>query len=218
MPDDRSSALQCAGELLIFPCNGNGVEALSCLGRDWRLLAFVDDDPVKLAAGEIHGHAVCDRHTLRRHPSAHVLAVPGSPRTFRQRRVHIDGLGVATDRYATVVHPGAHVSPLAHLGRNVLVMAGVVITANAVVGDHVCILPNTVVHHDVVIGDWSLIGSQVTLAGGVHVGANCYVGSGSSVKNGLHIGNGTLVGLGSVVIRDTLSMDCVAGSPARALR
>jgi sugar O-acyltransferase (sialic acid O-acetyltransferase NeuD family) len=205
-----------ARPLLIFPCNGNGIEALDCLGTAYRFVGFVDDTPAKQQAGA-HGHRVLARTALREQPEASVLAVPGSPTSYLDRRSIVDGLGVAGERFARVVHPAARVSPLATIGRNVLVMAGVVITSNAVVGDHVCIMPNTVIHHDVVVGPWSLIGANVTIAGGTVIGENCYVGSGSSIIDGVSLGDRCLVGLGSTVIRSVPAGSRVAGSPARAI-
>lgn len=202
--------------LLIFPCNGNGVEALDCLGEIYDLIGFVDDSAEKQGT-RVHGYPVFPREVLSRYPTAQLLAVPGSPSSYRSRREVIEGLGVPETRFATVVHPAARISPLAQLGRNVLIMAGVVITSNAVIGDHVCILPNTVIHHDVVVGAWSLIGSGVTVAGGVVIGENCYVGSGSSIIHGIRLGEHVLVGLGSNVIRSIPNDAKVAGNPARQI-
>lgn len=202
--------------LFIFPCNGNGLEALDCLGEAYCCIGFLDDTPDKQGR-ESFGLPVLPRTALLRSPDAAVLAVPGSPMSFRSRRQVIEGLGLGADRFARVVHPGARVSPLAKIGHNVLIMAGVVITSNAVIGNHVCILPNTVVHHDAVIGDWSLIGSNVTVAGGTRIGENCYIGSGTSLINGITVGDGALIGLGSTVIRDVAAGSKMAGTPARAL-
>jgi sugar O-acyltransferase (sialic acid O-acetyltransferase NeuD family) len=202
--------------LFVFPCNGNGLEALDCLGARWRVEAFVDDTPEKQGSS-LHGHPVLGREVLARRPEVSVLAVPGSPTSYLTRRALIEGLGVDPARFARVVHPSARVSPLARLGHDVLLMAGVVITSNAVIGDHVCVLPNTVVHHDVVVGDYSLVGSNVTIAGGTVIGENCYIGSGTSLRNGLRVGDGALVGLGSNVLRDVPAGARVAGNPARAL-
>jgi sugar O-acyltransferase (sialic acid O-acetyltransferase NeuD family) len=203
--------------LLIFPCNGNAAEALDCLGGAWRCLGFVDDAPDKQCMS-VHGHRVFARGTFAERTDTKVLAVPGSPTTFRVRRQIIEGLRLGEHRYARVIHPRATVSPLASIGYNVLIMAGVVVTSNAVIGNHVCVLPNTVIHHDAAIGDYSLIGSNVTVAGSAVIGENCYIGSGTSIMNGISIANGALVGLGSNVIQNVEAEAVVAGNPARPIR
>ena len=210
-----SRSVDAATPLLVFPCNGNGIEALDCLDVGFRVLGFVDDMPDKQGA-TMHGHLVHARTAFARWPEAMVLAVPGSPTSYRSRREVIDGLGLPGHRFATVIHPTARISPLASIGRNVLVMAGVVVTSNAVIGDHVCILPNTVIHHDVRIESWSLIGSNVTIAGGSVIEENCYVGSGTNIINGVRLGASTLVGLGSNVVHSTAAGSRVYGNPATA--
>jgi sugar O-acyltransferase (sialic acid O-acetyltransferase NeuD family) len=203
--------------LLIFPCNGNALEALDCLeGSGWRMLGFVDDTPAKQGT-TVHGHRVHARTAFAHWADAEVLAVPGSAATYGARRALIEGLGIDPRRFATLVHPAARVSPLASVGHNVLILAGAVVTSNAVIGDHVCLLPNSVVHHDVRIGAWSLIGANVTIAGHTTLGERCYVGSGSSVMNGLAIGDGALIGMGSNVLRDVGPNARVAGNPARPI-
>ncbi|HET9645911.1 MAG TPA: NeuD/PglB/VioB family sugar acetyltransferase [Burkholderiaceae bacterium] len=203
--------------LLIFPYNGNGIEALDCLSDAFRCMAFIDDSSDRHGTDAL-GNLVMGREALTHWPDAQILAVPGSPASYLDRADAIRSLGVPPSRFAQVIHPTARISPLATVGRNVLIMAGVVVTSNATIEDHTCILPNTVVHHDVVIGEFSLIGSHVTLAGGVHIGRNCYIGSGSTLKNGIQVGERALIGLGSTVIRDVDADRRVAGNPARELR
>ncbi len=202
--------------LLLFPCNGNAIEALDCLGENWECIGFVDDT-VEKQGEKVSGFTVFDRTAFDRWPDTQVLAVPGGPASFKCRETVIKGLAVADERFATVVDPRSMVSPCVQIGRNTLVMAGVVLTSNALVGNHCCILPNAVAHHDSQIGDWSLIGANVTIAGGVTIGSNCYVGSASSIMNGLSIGDGSLVGFGSNVIRDVEPNSRVVGNPARAI-
>lgn len=202
--------------LLIFPCNGNGIEALDCVAPHQSLIGFIDDAAEKQGR-KAHGYPVFGREALSQWPSARLLAVPGSPLSYLRRRQIVEGLEVPAGRFASLIHPRASISPLARIGRNVLIMAGVVITSNAVIEDHVIILPNTVIHHDVVIGAWSLIGSNVTIAGGSVIGENCYIGSGTSIMNGLRLEERVLVGLGSNVIRNVPADTRIAGNPARQL-
>ena len=201
--------------LFIFPCNRNAIEALDCLGPMHELIAFIDDSPQKQGT-YVHGYPVLNRAVLEEYPDAQLLAVPGSPASFRWRKQIIGSLKVGGDRYTNAIHATARVSELARIGHNVLIMAGAVVTSNAVIGNHVCILPNTVIHHDAVIEAWSLIGSNVTIAGNTWIGQNCYIGSGSSVKNGVSIGDGVMVGMASNVTRDVLPGATVAGNPARS--
>jgi sugar O-acyltransferase (sialic acid O-acetyltransferase NeuD family) len=202
--------------LLIFPCNGNGLEALDCVGPGYRTIGFIDDTTEKVGSLRF-GFPVYGREALQRFPQAAVLAVPGSPSSFRQRQAVVESLGVNDSRFARVVHPLACISSQASVGFNVLVMAGVVITSNTVIGNHVCLLPNTVVHHDAVVGAWTLVGSNVTIAGQVTVGRNCYLGSGSTMKNGITVEDEVLVGLGSNVLHDVPPAVTVVGNPARIL-
>jgi sugar O-acyltransferase (sialic acid O-acetyltransferase NeuD family) len=205
-------------DVLLFPCNGNAVEALDCLGDDFRAIGFIDDDPGKVGA-EVLGLPVRDRAAITDHPAAGIIAVPGSPTSFSRRAALISSLEVPRDRFATIVHPSAVVSRHARLGVNVLIMAGTVVTATAVIGDHVVILPNSVIHHDSRIGAYSVLGSGVLIAGFVQIGANCYVASGSRIRDHVTIAPGTLIGLGSTVLRSIHEPGGVwAGDPARFVR
>jgi sugar O-acyltransferase (sialic acid O-acetyltransferase NeuD family) len=137
--------------------------------------------------------------------------------SYLHRCAIIDGLDVPMGRFATVIHPSASISRFARIGYNVLIMAGVVVTSNAVIGNHVCILPNSVVHHDASVGDWTLVGAGVTIAGGTSIGKNCYIGSGSSIINDVRIGDGALVGLGANVLVSVPGNVRVVGNPARQI-
>lgn len=200
-------------KLIIFPLNGNGLEAIDACQSAFELIGFVDDTPEKQGEGPL-GIKVFNRSVLIDH-NAQILAIPGSPSSYLNRKSIIGDLNISEDKFATVIHPSASVSPLAKIGYNVLIMAGAIITSNAVIGNHVIILPNTTIHHDVIVGDYSILGSHVICAGHVSIGENCYVGSGSKIKNNLNIGNKSLVGMGSNVTKSVPENTTVMGNPAK---
>ena len=204
-------------DLILFPCNGNAIEALDCLGPDdYNVIGFVDDSEDKLGT-EVYGIHVHPRSFITENPQAKVLAVPGSPASFRIRERIIDELGIGPDRWATVAHPTASISRYAKVGRNCLIMEGVVVKASAVIEDNAVILPNSVVHHDSVIGKNTLMGAGVLIAGHVHVGRNCCIGSGSRIKDHLTIGAESLIGMGSNVVKNVEERTTVIGNPAKPI-
>lgn len=201
-------------KLVIFPYNGNGIEALDCINDDeFELIGFIDDDKNKKS----ENHRLFSRDILSQDLDLYLLAVPGSPTSFLQRESVIQSLGVDEKRFVSVIHPSASIGKAAQIGYNCLVMAGVVITSNAVLRNHVCILPNSVVHHDSVVGDFTLIGSNVVIAGGSRIGRNCYIGSGTNIINGIAIGDFSLIGMGSNVIKNVADNAKMVGNPARNL-
>ena len=203
-------------KLFIFPFSGNGIEALNCIDNQFEILGFIDDSLEKQAENKF-GYRVYNREILNKYPDAKLLAVPGSPTSFKNRTNIISKLITKKSQLTTLIDPKASISSYAKIGKNVLIMSGVVITANSIIGDHVCILPNTVIHHDSNIGDYTLIGSNVTIAGNTSIGENCYIGSGSSIINGINVGNNSLIGIGSNVIKNVNKNSKVVGNPAKLL-
>jgi hypothetical protein len=62
---------------LIFPFNGNGLEALDCLGGAWTFAGFVDDTPEKQGRSK-HGTRVLARG-VRAHARGERARGAGSP-------------------------------------------------------------------------------------------------------------------------------------------
>jgi sugar O-acyltransferase, sialic acid O-acetyltransferase NeuD family len=203
-------------KLIIFPFNGNGLEALDCISGQYELIGFADDTKEKQMIENQH-FKVYSREIIDKYPEAFVLAVPGGPFSYDLRVKIIESLKIPDKRFAQVIHPSSSVSNLSKIGFNVLLMAGVVITSNARIGNHTCILPNSVIHHDTVIGDYSLVGSNVTVAGYVKIGRSCYIGSGTSIINNINIGDQTLIGMGSNVLKSLDAKLKAVGNPARII-
>jgi len=204
-------------QLLIFPLSPTAIEALDCLGNEWDCVGLITDDAKQVGTKKF-GYPIFDRSIIEKKKDARLLMVHGSPNSFLKRKEIIHQFKLAEEQLATVIHPNATISSRATIGKNVLIMAGVVITANAQIKDHVIILPNTVVHHDSIIGRYCLVGANVTIAGDVVINQECYIGAASSIKNGLRIKNKCLVGIGSNVVKNIDDENItVVGNPASTL-
>jgi len=201
-------------KILFFPYNGNAMEAIECLDDDWEFIGFIDDHLFKLKKS-YDGHPIYSRSVLDKYLESNILAVYGGPKTYINRKRVIDSLNIPEERFATIIHPKSLISNNVTVGKNTLIMGGVVVTSNAKIGNHVVILPNSVIHHDTVINDYSLVGSGVVISGNVTINNNCYIGSGSRIKNHLSIGSNTLVGIGSNVTKNFSDNLTIIGNPAK---
>jgi sugar O-acyltransferase (sialic acid O-acetyltransferase NeuD family) len=214
----------CMKDLILFPCNGNAREALAVVDAinritpTWNVLGYVDDRPSAAAARAGTLPVLGDRSCLCDFPEAALLAVPGRPDNFWRRLELIDSLGVARERFATLIHPAAQLGPDCHVGPNCLIHAGVVMTASVTVDGDAAILPNSVLSHDVHMERGVLMGAGVMVAGGVQLQQCAYVGAGSRLLQDTIIGEQSLIGLGSTVIHSVPPRTVVAGNPARMLR
>jgi sugar O-acyltransferase (sialic acid O-acetyltransferase NeuD family) len=211
-------------KLLIFPFGGNAREslisvlAINATHQEWNIEGFLDDDR------SLHGKDYCGikvlggRELLKDHADAFVLAVPGSPKGYLNRKAIIESLPIERSRFATIVHPSVVQAPDSVVGFNTLLMPHVVASCGVQIGNHCIVLPNTVIAHDSVIGDYCCIGSNVSVSGGVRVGSECYIGSGTKVREDVRIGNRSLIGLGSNVVTDIGEGVVAFGNPAKAIR
>lgn len=213
-------------DLVIIGTSGTSVDILDAVLESnaaghraaLRPICFLDDDPAR--SGQLlHGVEIRGPLQIAASMSGCLfISGIGSPASYRRKPVLMARLGIADDRFATVVHPTASVSRMATLGPGTAILQHVTVSANARVGAHVVVLPQTVISHDCVIGDHTCITGGVCLSGMVQVGRACYIGTNASVRNGVRIGDGSLVGMGSVVLDDVEADTVVVGNPARLLR
>lgn len=209
--------------LILFPFNGNAreslavVEAINQKNKEWDVVGFIDDNPdtYKKSFGGVR--VIGGRDVLETFNNSYILAVPGRPENFRNRQRIIEGMNIPENRFASLIHPTCAIGPEVSIGKNVLIMAHVTLTAGVTIGDHVVILSGTVIAHEAEVRNFCLIGSNVVISGGVTVEPKCYIGSGSKVIQEITIGTGAMIGMGSVVIRDVLPGSTVAGCPAKRI-
>ena len=208
--------------LIIIGTGGNAldildiVDALNAVQPAWEVAGFLDDsrprgstfEGFEILGGLRDAATFADRLFLN---------AIGSDRSYRKRPETIAQTNLASEKFATLIHPGASVSRRAKLGSGTCVNPGVVIAGGSTIGSHVWLGSGSVIGHDVAIADFAMIAPQAVLSGFARVEQAAYVGAGAYVRQRVTIGERALVGLGSVVIADVAAKTTVVGNPARPL-
>lgn len=173
-----------------------------------KVVGFLDDNPA-LYGQELDGVPILGPPSLADKP---FVAAVGDNAARKRTSLELLAKGLPA---VTVVHPTAHVSPLATLGPGTMVCAGAMVCIRAQVGAGVIINTGTVVEHHNVIGDFVHLAPRSVIAGRVSVGEGTMVGAGATVINGLTLGAWSIIGAGSVIINDVPSHTTVVGVPGR---
>jgi sugar O-acyltransferase (sialic acid O-acetyltransferase NeuD family) len=212
-------------QIVILGTGGNCIDILDTINDinaiqlKYECVGFLDDNPdhwgQRIAGLPILGPLPTAKDLP---PSYFIVNGIGSPQNFWKQESIIAKTKVGIERFETIIHPTAHVSKMANIGRGTVIFQNVTITSNVKIGDHVIILPNTVISHDDIIGDYSCIAGGVCISGLVTIGKSCYIGTNSSIKQNVSIGDFSLVGMNSAVLHDVPENNVVVGNPAKFLR
>jgi sugar O-acyltransferase (sialic acid O-acetyltransferase NeuD family) len=206
--------------LVVVGAGGTGedaVEIIKAINRrqsTYELVGFLDDDPSKKARVIGGAPVLGPLGSAAEHVDTWFVDCLGSPSSFRARAALVGGMGVAQDRFETLIHPAAEIAESSSIGPGSVVYPFVYIGASAAVGRHVIILSQASVNHHCRIGDYSILTTGCAVSGHVTLGRSVYLGAGCTLRDGIEIGDETLVGMGSAVTGGVAAGQVVKGVPA----
>jgi acetyltransferase EpsM len=193
------------------------IEAVRSLA-DWNILGFVDPLPCDDTATRMKVERLGADDAIGRHPSAALVLGIGTAGLDDRRQGAVAHLGTAAERWATVVHAAAWVSPTATLAAGSVVLAGAVVNSGARVGRHCIINSRACIEHDATLGEFVHAAPGSIVAGCASVGDGSYLGIGSLIRDHRTIGRGCLVGMGAAVTGNFGDGAMLVGVPARPRR
>jgi UDP-perosamine 4-acetyltransferase len=189
--------------LVVFGAGGHGkVVAETALLLGFEVVAFIDDGKAGPGALQLGRPVVAFERLLA--DSAHwprlaALAI-GNNGARRQSAERLRANGF---ELATLVHPGATVSPSVRLGVGVVVVGGATLNAEAVVGEGAIVNTNAAVEHDCIVGPFAHVGPGAVMCGGSRLGMSAVLGAGAILPVLGSVADGQLVPPGTVVTKVT---------------
>ena len=212
-------------KIIILGMNGFCFEILDMLeainakaGRIvYQCAGYLDDDPAKIGRTFDGGPVLGPIDTAAKYGDCRFVNVIGNPSNFRRKDVILARTGLAPERFETLVHPAATVSPQAKLGHGVIVSPYSYIPAGAEIGDLTCILSGCVFGHETTVGAYGSVAACAAVSGRVRIGRLCYLGANCSIVGDIDIGDRVMIGMGAVVLKSVESGLTMVGNPAHVL-
>ena len=118
-------------------------------------------------------------------------------------------------KFGILIHPSAHVGKNIHLSEGTIVTQNVVLTCDIKIGKHAHLNLNTTIGHDSEIGDYFTSAPNVNVSGKCLIGNNVYLGTQASIRDCIRISDNVTVGMGGVVVKDILEEGIYIGVPVK---
>lgn len=184
----------------------------------WRPIGYLDDDETRRGKDYYGLPILAGLGEAKRFQDVWFVNAIGSTKTASAKPQLISKTKIPEERFITLRHPSAFISPNVMLGAGTVISQGCVVMANAMVGRHVKTLPLATISYNVQVADYTTIAGGAVVASDVKIGECCYVGANSCIRERIVIGDRVILGMGAVVVSNVAKDSVMVGVPARAMQ
>jgi len=204
-------------QIIVLGASGHAkvcIELLRAMGEEISFCVGIEESPDQcIGVPVLKGDENLDR--LRSEGYYRAFIAIGSNHLRLRLALRVIGQGY---QLVNAISPQAFISPTAHLGYGVAIMAGAVINSEASIGDLAIINTGAIIDHDCRIGKAVHIAPQCGLSGNVIIGDLSILGIGCKVIPKIQIGDQAIIGAGGVVISNINSGSTAVGVPAKVIK
>jgi UDP-perosamine 4-acetyltransferase len=203
-------------KLIILGAGGHARSVMDLLlqNNDYEIIGCIDPSSNDVLGQPVIGND-SDLEALYLRGIKNIFVAVGDNRLRDTLFQKVEAIGF---RSINIISKYAMISPRAHLGKGICVMAGAVINVNTVIEDNAIINTHCSIDHDCYIGRSAHIAPGVALSGTVKIGTGVQIGTGASVIDGITIGDWAFIGGGAVVVNNIPEGVLAYGVPARIIR
>ena len=134
------------------------------------------------------------------------------------RKDHFENIRNIGLEMVSAIHPTAHITHNAKIGKGVVIVTGATIGTGVEIGNNVIINTGVIIEHEDVLEDHVHIASGTVLAGRVTVKEGAFIGAGCVIKENVTIGENAIIGAGSVVLDDIPDNAVAVGCPTKVIK
>jgi len=120
--------------------------------------------------------------------------------------------------FVRIIHPMACVARDVQIGEGAVLLAGTIVSSNAVIGKHAYLFIGSILDHDSELMNYACMLPGAKAGGNVRIGEYSGIGLGANIIHGIKIGNHSFIDAGATVVSDIPSNVLAGGIPATVVR
>lgn len=212
MKTQRIVILGAGGDGLVI---AGAVENLARSGKEVMVAGFLDDSQNEEAFFE--GYPLLGTLDEWGFLDSDIQFIPAIQKVgdMARRATRIEGLGIPTERWTSIIHPQTMISDTAQIGRGVYIAAFCTLQPRCRIHDFSSLRAGAALGHDTTVSRHGYIGPNAVMCGRSALGVGAHLGPGAVLLDGRCLGDYAIAGINAGITKDVPPYGVVMGNPAK---